>query len=142
MKESSLFRYCTFKTPAGTFSVAVDPSGAVAATAFGDGRALGRRLRGAKLVRDERATSAVRSQVEAWFRGKRRDFSVALSPAGSSFQRRVWSELRRIPFGDTRSYGEVARTVGSWRARSAAPTRPIPSALLFHATGSSGPTAR
>ena len=113
MKDNPVFRYSTFKTPAGAFTVAVDASGAVAATAFGDSRALRRRLRAGTLVRDERGAAPARRQVLAWFLGKARGFSARLSPAGTPFQRRVWSALKRIPFGETRSYGDVARMVGS-----------------------------
>jgi methylated-DNA-[protein]-cysteine S-methyltransferase len=113
MKDTPTFRYSTFETPAGTFTVAVDRSGAVAATAFGDRRALRKRLRAGKLVRDDRGAAPVRRQVEAWFRGGARAFSARLSADGTPFQRRVWSALRRIPFGETRSYGDVARIVGS-----------------------------
>jgi methylated-DNA-[protein]-cysteine S-methyltransferase len=113
MKDARQLRYTTFKTPAGTFTLAVDPSGAVAASAFGDERALRKRLRGGTLVRDERGAAAARAQVGAWFGGKRRSFSTALSPLGSPFQRRVWAELARIPFGQTRSYGDVAARVRS-----------------------------
>jgi len=113
MKDNPVFRYSTFKTPAGAFTVAVDSSGAVAATAFGDRRALRRRLHAGTLVRDERGAAPARRQVLAWFLGKARGFSARLSPAGTPFQRRVWSALKRIPFGETRSYGDVARMVGS-----------------------------
>jgi methylated-DNA-[protein]-cysteine S-methyltransferase len=113
MKDTPVFRYSTFKTPAGTFTVAVDASGAVAATAFGDRRALRKRLRAGALVHDEHGAAPVRRQVEDWFLGKARGFSARLSPAGTPFQRRVWAALRKIPFGETRSYGDVARAVGS-----------------------------
>jgi methylated-DNA-[protein]-cysteine S-methyltransferase len=113
MKDTRQFRYSTFKTPAGMFTLAVDPSGAVAATAFGDVSALKKRLRGVTLVHDERGTAAARTEVGAWFKGKRRAFSAALAPTGSAFQRRVWTALTKIPFGQTRSYGDVAAKVGS-----------------------------
>jgi methylated-DNA-[protein]-cysteine S-methyltransferase len=113
MTKQSIFHFSVFPTPAGRFSVAVDAAGAVAAAAFGDERALRRRLKAGTLVSDPRRTRAARRQVKAWFERKRRDFSVGLSPAGTSFQRKVWAALRRIPFGETRSYGDVARAVGS-----------------------------
>lgn len=113
MKKHRTFHFSVFRTPVGRFSVAVDSSGAVAAAAFGTERALLGRLRGGALVPDTVRTRAARRQVEAWFRGKRRGFSVRLSPAGTPFQQRVWSALRRIPYGETRSYGEVARSLGS-----------------------------
>jgi methylated-DNA-[protein]-cysteine S-methyltransferase len=105
--------YSTFSTRAGKFSIAVDTTGAVIATAFGGRRALQSRLRKGTLVANPRKTTAAREQVQAWFTGKRRDFSVRLSPAGTSFQKRVWKALRGIPFGQTRSYGAIARALGS-----------------------------
>ncbi len=113
MTASPTYRFTQFRTPMGEFSLAVDPAGAVAATAFGDEGALRGRMHGASLVRDPRRTAAAREQVEAWFRGDSQTFSVELSPAGTPFQRRVWDALREIPFGETRSYGDVARLVGS-----------------------------
>ncbi len=113
MNHTPTYHYAQFNTPMGGFCVAVDGAGAVAATAFGGKEALRRRLRGAALVSSERGTAAARKQIEAWFQGRRREFSIELSPAGTPFQRRVWEALRAIPFGETRSYGDVARTVGS-----------------------------
>ncbi len=113
MNTSNLFHYSSFTTPEGKFSVAVDASGSVVATAFGGRTALQSRLKGGTLKADAPRTAAARRQIEAWLHGRRRDFSVGLSPAGTPFQRRVWSALRRIPYGQTRSYGEVARTVRS-----------------------------
>jgi len=51
-------------------------------------------------------------QLTAWFAGERIDFDLDLAPAGTEFQRRVWDELRRIDYGETISYGELARRVG------------------------------
>jgi methylated-DNA-[protein]-cysteine S-methyltransferase len=113
MTKSPVFHFSMFRTPAGRFSVAVDEDGAVAAAAFGDAKALRSRLRSGTLVRDPQRTGEARRQVIAWFRGKRRDFSIGLAASGTPFQRRVWAALRRIPFGETRSYGDVARTVRS-----------------------------
>ncbi len=113
MKKPTQFHYTQFRTPLGAFSLAVDSAGAVAATAFGGRRALERRVPGARLVPDPRRTAAARRQVEAWFRGERREFTVEISPAGTAFQRHVWKALREIPFGRTCSYGAVARALGS-----------------------------
>jgi AraC family transcriptional regulator of adaptative response/methylated-DNA-[protein]-cysteine methyltransferase len=51
-------------------------------------------------------------QVQEHLRGRRPDLDLPLDLAGTAFQRRVWDELRRIPYGDTRTYGEVARAIG------------------------------
>jgi methylated-DNA-[protein]-cysteine S-methyltransferase len=113
VKKPSTLRFSILPTPVGPFSFAVDDSGAIAATAFGSKGALSARLKGVTLVADDRPNASARKQIAAWFSGKRRDFSLRLSPAGSSFQKRVWSALRKIPYGETRSYGEVARAIGS-----------------------------
>jgi len=113
MNNPRAYHFTQITTPIGAFSVAVDAAGAVAATAFGGKGALSARLHGATLLPNARRTAAARRQIEAWFRGRRREFSVELSPAGTAFQRRVWDSLRGIPFGETRSYGDVARLVRS-----------------------------
>ncbi len=56
--------------------------------------------------------SATVGQLGEYFAGERREFSVPLAPAGSPFQQRVWQTLREIPYGEMRSYGELARTLG------------------------------
>jgi methylated-DNA-[protein]-cysteine S-methyltransferase len=53
-----------------------------------------------------------RRQLEAYFAGELRDFDLPLAPEGSEFQLRVWEQLRAIPYGETISYGELARRVG------------------------------
>jgi methylated-DNA-[protein]-cysteine S-methyltransferase len=113
MTKSPVFHFSMFRTPFGRFSVAVDKSGAVAAAAFGNREALKSRLGRGTLVEDPKRTGEARRQVAAWFQGRRRDFSVGLSASGTPFQRKVWAALRRIPYGETRSYGDVARTVKS-----------------------------
>lgn len=51
-------------------------------------------------------------QLAAYFAGDLHEFDVALSPQGTEFQRKVWRELCRIPYGETISYGEQARRIG------------------------------
>ncbi len=53
------------------------------------------------------------AQLAEYFAGKRRDFDVPLAASGTGFQQRVWRELAKIPYGETRSYGELARALGS-----------------------------
>lgn len=99
----------TFATPFGPFVVALDETGAVVATAFGDESHLRRRLREpATLRRDPTAGANVRLQILDYLAGRRRTFDLALAPAGTAFQRRVWSALRTIPYGETCTYGELA----------------------------------
>lgn len=53
-----------------------------------------------------------RAQLEAYFSGERAQFDLPLAPRGTDFQKTVWEELKRIPFGETRSYGQVAALLG------------------------------
>ena len=52
-------------------------------------------------------------QLKEYFAGKRRQFEIPIHMEGSDFQKKVWNALTRIPYGETRSYGEIAREVGS-----------------------------
>lgn len=51
-------------------------------------------------------------QLREYFAGERRTFDLPLANDGTEFQRKVWGELRRIPYGETATYGEVARRLG------------------------------
>jgi methylated-DNA-[protein]-cysteine S-methyltransferase len=113
------FAYATFSTPLGEFSAAVDERGAVVATAFGDVAALRARARKCHLLNDTSQLRDVRDQVRAYFAGERREFTLPLAPEGTPFQQRVWQALRAIPFGETRSYGELARALGNAAASRA-----------------------
>lgn len=58
-------------------------------------------------------------QLEEYFRGERREFTLKLAPAGTGFQRKVWAELGKITFGETATYGGIAaalRNPGAARA--------------------------
>jgi methylated-DNA-[protein]-cysteine S-methyltransferase len=52
------------------------------------------------------------TQLEEYFAGERTEFDVPMELDGTQFQREVWAELSRIPYGETISYGELARRVG------------------------------
>jgi methylated-DNA-[protein]-cysteine S-methyltransferase len=54
----------------------------------------------------------VEGQLQAYFAGERTSFHLPLAPSGTGFQLRVWEALTEIPFGETRSYGEIAARVG------------------------------
>jgi methylated-DNA-[protein]-cysteine S-methyltransferase len=54
-----------------------------------------------------------KTALERYFTGTLTDFDIPLAPAGTSFQQRVWDEMCRIPYGETITYGELARRVGS-----------------------------
>ena len=62
--------------------------------------------------RDDAGLAPVVEQLEAYFAGSREAFDVPLDLAGTEFQRSVWAGLLEIPYGETMSYGELARRVG------------------------------
>jgi methylated-DNA-[protein]-cysteine S-methyltransferase len=63
-------------------------------------------------VRDDEAFPQAVEQLDAYFAGERTEFDLALRLDGSAFERRVWDQLLAIPYGETLSYGEVARRLG------------------------------
>jgi len=69
------------------------------------------------------------AQLRAYFGGELRDFDLTLDMQGTEFQRRVWQELRNIPYGETRSYSFVATVIGAPKrcARWAPPMGETPS---------------
>jgi methylated-DNA-[protein]-cysteine S-methyltransferase len=81
-------------------------------------------------------------QLGAYFAGTLEDFDLPLAPAGTDFQRRVWAAMAAIPYGETRTYGELARTAGG-SARSvgtACGRNPIPVVVPCHrVVGKAGP---
>jgi methylated-DNA-[protein]-cysteine S-methyltransferase len=62
---------------------------------------------------DQGTFPAAVEQLDAYFAGERLDFDLTLDLVGTAFQRRVWEALLTIPYGETRSYGEIARQIGS-----------------------------
>lgn len=62
--------------------------------------------------RDDQALPALREQLEAYWRRELADFDVPVMTAGTPFQQAVWTALRTIPYGESWTYGELARTLG------------------------------
>jgi methylated-DNA-[protein]-cysteine S-methyltransferase len=75
-------------------------------------------------------------QLRAYFAGELREFDLPLKPAGTAFQQRVWHALLSVRYGETRSYGEIAKEIGAdaaVRAVGAANGRnPIPIVIPCH----------
>jgi methylated-DNA-[protein]-cysteine S-methyltransferase len=105
--------YDTFTTPAGEFSIAVDAGGSVIATAFGGLPELRERFAADEVERDAPRLAAARREVTEYFSGRREVFTLKLAPSGTPFQQSVWTALRKIPFGETRTYGQLAAIVGN-----------------------------
>ena len=99
-------------SPVGTLLIGVSGT-ALVALEFD--RGLPKKIAG-KRVQWEASDSRNRrvgKQLEEYFAGKRRNFELVLDLRRTDFQKRCWNELLRIPYGETRSYAEIARAVGS-----------------------------
>ena len=73
-------------------------------------------------------------QLGEYFAGARHDFDLPLNPAGSPLEQSVWAAMARIPYGQTRSYGEIASEVGDTpqSVGSACGSNPIPVIIPCH----------
>lgn len=95
------------------------PVGPVTVTASDDavtGLRFGTELpEGSLLCREEDATPLLREtarQLREYFAGERRSFTLLLAPQGSEFQKKVWKALQTIPYGETRTYKQIAEQIG------------------------------
>lgn len=61
----------------------------------------------------------VKRQLEEYFKGNLKNFDLPLNPSGTEFQKKVWKALLTIPYGETRSYGEIASQIGKEKASRA-----------------------
>jgi methylated-DNA-[protein]-cysteine S-methyltransferase len=105
--------YDTFPTPAGDFTVAVDANGSVIAAAFGGLAELRDRFAADEVLHEPARLAGARREIAGYFAGRREPFTLKLAPSGTPFQQSVWAALQRIPFGQTRSYGELAADLGN-----------------------------
>ncbi|WP_435283949.1 methylated-DNA--[protein]-cysteine S-methyltransferase [Streptomyces koelreuteriae] len=64
-------------------------------------------------TRDDTLFTEAEEQLQAYFAGDLKDFTVELRLTGTPFQRTVWEQLSRIPYGETRTYGQLAATLGT-----------------------------
>jgi methylated-DNA-[protein]-cysteine S-methyltransferase len=96
-------------TPVGALLVVGDEDGTLTGAWFTPGR----HPDVAGLPRSDETFAAVRDQVEQVFARERTRFDVPVRAAGTPFQRRVWAALAEVPFGATRSYGELAACLGT-----------------------------
>lgn len=101
------------ETPLGTFMGAVDAAGAVVAIDF---ERDGRIARLADTRTDQARLAPLARALARYFAGELRAFELPLAAVGTPFQKRVWDELVRIPYGTTIGYAELARRIGAPRA--------------------------
>ncbi len=107
--------YKTMKSPVGRLTLAGTDRGLAAVLWEDDDRG---RVRLGALAEDLRhpILNAAEEQLQEYFAGKRKKFTVKLDPAGTEFQNQVWNALRTIPFGETRSYSQIATQIRNRKA--------------------------
>lgn len=96
--------YAVTRTPIGPLTLACSPKG-LSAVNFGASIPPGG-------VVDERANRTAIHQLTEYFQGSRTSFDLPLDLNGTPFQLAVWNALLEIPYGQTRSYGEIAKSIG------------------------------
>src|SRR4249920_2157805 len=105
-------RYGTGRCALGALLVASSERGIVSIMI----RDLGARFPKAKLVRDEKRSKATVAKVARYIAAPFRPFALPLDIRGTELQRRVWSEVRKIPFGETSTYSTIAAAIGTPKA--------------------------
>jgi methylated-DNA-[protein]-cysteine S-methyltransferase len=80
----------------------------------------GARMPAGECIHDSPVFTETAAELAEYFGGERKEFTIPLAPAGTTFQLSVWLELTRIPYGSTASYGDIAATLGKSPAASRA----------------------
>ncbi len=117
---------CTVTSPVGGLKV-VTQDGAITALNWA-GRNAGATTPGSNLLAE------AAGQLDAYFAGDLKSFDLPLAPAGTDFQKGVWREMLAIPYGETRTYGEVAKSLTSaaQAVGNACGANPIPVIIPCH----------
>jgi methylated-DNA-[protein]-cysteine S-methyltransferase len=102
---------CNFSSPVGTLCV-TEENGAITGLYIDNNAELSTTCRNGLIQKTVQ-------ELSEYFSGKRTSFDLPLNPSGSAFQKRVWEQLRLIPCGQTRSYGDIAKAVGNPKAARA-----------------------
>jgi AraC family transcriptional regulator of adaptative response/methylated-DNA-[protein]-cysteine methyltransferase len=133
-------RYASAPTPLGLVLIAATDKG-ICKIAFGDDKAaladeLHHEFANAELRDDPVALAPFIEQVDAYLAGSRQRIDLPLDIAPTAFQQRVWDALRRIPYGETRSYGAIASELGTPQAvravANACASNPVALAIPCH----------
>ncbi|MEV4316913.1 methylated-DNA--[protein]-cysteine S-methyltransferase [Actinocrispum sp. NPDC049592] len=102
--------YTIVESPLGELTVVAREDGALTGVYFEQHRR--RPAQDTFGARQDAAFDEVRRQFAEYFAGERTEFDLPMAPVGDEFQLRVWDLLKKIPYGETRSYGDLARELG------------------------------
>jgi AraC family transcriptional regulator of adaptative response/methylated-DNA-[protein]-cysteine methyltransferase len=137
--------YALTDSPLGRMLIAATDKG-ICAVRFGEDAALVRELQAefprATLTRDAQAVASYTQAVLDHLAGRQARLDLPLNVHGTAFQERVWAALREIPYGQTRTYGEVAQMIGepgaAWEVGQACATNPVALLVPCHRVVRSG----
>lgn len=107
--------YKTMRSPVGELTLVATEQG-LAAVLWEDDRPARVRVKPARADKNHPVLRETEQQLRDYFAGKRTSFSLPLDFLGTPFQKKVWAALLTIPFGETRSYGQIARQIGRPKA--------------------------
>jgi len=99
---------CIYNSPIGPLTLIASDRGLVALE-FG-------KKKHPECVEDAKRLATYRKQLDEYFCGKREQFTIPLDIRGTDFQKRCWQELLKIPYGETRSYRDIAQAIGNRNA--------------------------
>ena len=114
--KESLMSYCILASPVGDLLIAGDKTG-LKLINFQEGKHP--RALPSNWTEDRQLFRPVIQQLNAYFEGRLTRFSLKLAPEGTPFQQKVWMVLRKIPYGITVSYGDIAKRIGNPKASRA-----------------------
>ncbi|HEY1722597.1 MAG TPA: methylated-DNA--[protein]-cysteine S-methyltransferase [Magnetospirillaceae bacterium] len=112
--------YISFDTPLGDYTV-FEESGAI--VVIESGRAAG--------GKPTRLLNRTRKQIDEYFDRKRKRFEIPIAPPGTPYQVKVWNAIIRIPYGQTRSYGDIAHDTDSGPRAVGTACRECPISILI-----------
>lgn len=119
MRENIVYYSGTYKSPIGTVSFLLTEEGKAVYLGFADETHMENRLfkdKKATVKKDTGRGNKLKKELDEYFAGKRKRFSVGIEMQGTDFQVKVWNALLEIPYGKTESYSSIARKIGHPRA--------------------------
>ena len=114
--QKSMMSYCLLESPVGNILIVGDKRG-LKLINFQEGP--NAQAADPKWKEDSQFFRAVIQQLNSYFSGRLTQFRLPLAPEGTPFQLKVWKALKRIPYGKTVTYGEIAKRIGNPKASRA-----------------------
>ncbi|MGE3758408.1 MAG: methylated-DNA--[protein]-cysteine S-methyltransferase [Pseudobdellovibrionaceae bacterium] len=108
--------YKLWKSPIGDLHIVASEKALVTLTFAKTWPKLKKDLKADLIEKKSKILDQTQQELSEYFKGRRKNFSIPLAPAGTVFQTQTWKALEKIPFGKTRSYLEQAKTMGRTKA--------------------------